>query len=185
MVWPDTGDLWTIWQTLRRDSDYGRACGVDDYLGVLECGPGQCLVLGDEPMQTAFLPTKEGWLIVRWVHAECEEDMVKVVQFVPEDVWEATPHRIHVGSGGLLLSDSAFPGDDLPTTSIEGTVPWLVVPVPEGTYEIDTADYQPDDLTHLILHRLRPAKFDSRWEPQIEIASLGTPPGSGPDHDCR
>ena len=29
-----------------KHTDYGRACGVDDYLGVLAVGPGECLVLG-------------------------------------------------------------------------------------------------------------------------------------------
>jgi hypothetical protein len=175
MTWPDTGDLWTIWNAIRSNSDYGRACGVDGYLGVLECGPGECLVLGEEPMPTAFLPTQEGWLIVRWMHAECEEDVVRAVQSAPKDVWEATPHQIHVGSGGLLLSDSAFPGNDLPSSSTEGAFPWLKVPVPKGRYEIDTADYQPDEQTRLTLHRLRLGHSHSGWQAQTAIVSLSTP----------
>jgi hypothetical protein len=149
------GGLSMVWETVRWDTDYGRACGVDDYLGVLECGPGECLVLGDEPMATAFLPTEDGWLIVRWVHAECEEDVLKAIQSVPEGAWETTPHRFQVGDGGLLLFDSAYPGDDLPSTRIGGVISWMRVPVPSGTYEIDTADYEPDDHTRSILHRLR------------------------------
>jgi hypothetical protein len=27
-------------------SDYARACGIDDYLGMLEVGPGRALILG-------------------------------------------------------------------------------------------------------------------------------------------
>ena len=38
-IWPPTGDFGTIWEAVRRDSDYGRACDVDDYLGVLTCDP--------------------------------------------------------------------------------------------------------------------------------------------------
>jgi len=148
-----------VWETWGEDeffgTDYGRACGVDDYLGVLACGPGECLVLGDEPMQTTFLPMKDCGLIVRWMWAECEEDVIRVIQSVPQSVWEATLHRLHVGGGVLLLFDSAYPGDDLPTTSVGTNIPWLKVSVPSGTYEIDTADYQPDEQTRLILHRLR------------------------------
>jgi hypothetical protein len=136
-------------------TDYGRACGVDDYLGVLACGPGDCLILGDEPMQTTFLPMKDCGLIVRWMWAECEEDVLRAVRSVPENVWEATPHRLQVGEGDLLLFDSAYPGDDLPKTGDGAEIPWLKLPVPRGTYEIDTADYQPDERTRLILHRLR------------------------------
>jgi hypothetical protein len=106
-------------------------------------------------METTFLPTGEGGLIVRWVHAECEQDVIRAVQSVPEDVWEATPLEIHVGSAGLLLFDSAFPGDDLPSTGIGTNVPWLELAIPRGRYEINTADYEPDDHTRLILHRLR------------------------------
>ena len=76
---PD-GDLSMVWETVRKHTDYGRACGVDDYLGVLAVGPGECLVLGDEPLATTFLPNKDGGLIVRWVHAECEEDVVRAIQ---------------------------------------------------------------------------------------------------------
>jgi hypothetical protein len=60
-----------VWESWGEDefsgTDHGRACGVDDYLGVLGCGPGECLVLGDEPMQTTILPAKDGGLIVRWM----------------------------------------------------------------------------------------------------------------------
>jgi hypothetical protein len=159
--WPDTGYLLKNWEAIRWHTDYGRACGVDDYLGVLEVGPGRCLVLGDEPMQTTVLPFEGGWLIIRWVHAECEEDVVRAIQSIPENIWKATPHRIHGGNDGLLVFDSAFPGYDLPSTSVEGTVPWLKLPIPSGTYEIDIADYEPNQHTRLILHRLRPAQSDS------------------------
>ena len=107
------GDLSMVWETVLKHTDYGRACGVDDYLGVLAVGPGECLVLGDEPLATTFLPKKDGGLIVRWVHAECEEDVVRAIQVVPENAWEPTPHIFHVGSGGLLLFDSACPGEEL------------------------------------------------------------------------
>jgi hypothetical protein len=156
--WPDTADPLKIWEAMRWYTDYGRACGVVDYLGVLAVGPGHCLVLGDEPMQTAFLPSELDWLVVRWVHAECEDDVVRAIQSISENVWKVTPHRIHVGSAGLLVSNSAFPGDDLPSEAERGTVPWLKLAIPSGTYEIDFADFEPDQRTRLILHRLRPGQ---------------------------
>ena len=82
--------------------------------------------------------------------------MLRAVRSVPEDVWEATPHRIRVGGGGLLVFDSAYPGDGLPSTCGDGAdVPWLEVAIPPGTYEVDIADFEPDNSTRLILHRLR------------------------------
>ena len=68
------GDLSLVWETVKTRTDYGRACGIEDYLGVLQVGPGRCLVFGDEPLATAFLPTQDGGIFVRWVHAESEED---------------------------------------------------------------------------------------------------------------
>jgi Immunity protein 21 len=153
---PATGDPATIRDAVLKSSDYSRACSVDGYLGVLEVGPGECLVLGDDPMQTAILPTIDGGLIVRWMYAESEEELLRAVRPVPEDVWEQTPHRLLVGSGGLLVFDSVYSGDDLPSTCGEGAnVSWIKVPVQMGTYEVDTADYQPNDSTRLILHRVR------------------------------
>jgi hypothetical protein len=73
---PLTGDRETIWETVRMNTDYGRACGVDDYLGVLKVGPGECLVLADEPMQTTIFPTNADALIVRWMYAESGAEKV-------------------------------------------------------------------------------------------------------------
>jgi hypothetical protein len=106
-------------------------------------------------MATAFLPAEGGGIIVRWVHAECEDDVIRALQGVPEDVWEPTPHLIHVSSGGLMVFDSAYAGDELPSTYVGEIIPWLRIVIPRGTYEVNTADYQPDRQTHLILHRLR------------------------------
>jgi hypothetical protein len=98
-------------------------------------------------------------LIVRWMYAESEEGVLRAVRSVPEDVWEATPHRACVGRGGLLLFDSAYPGDSLPNTCGDGAnVPWLEVAIPPGTYQVDTADYEPDESARLILHRFRTSR---------------------------
>lgn len=153
---PLTGDPETNRETIQAKTDYGRACGVDGYLGVLNVGDGTCLVLADDPMQTTIPPTNADALIVRWMYAKSEDQVLRAVRSVPEDIWEATPHRVSVYSSGLLLFDSSFPGDDLPSTWRDGmNAPWLKVPVPRGVYKVDFADYQPNDSTRLILHRLR------------------------------
>jgi hypothetical protein len=149
------GDLSLVWETVKTRTDYGRACGIEDYLGVLQVGPGRCLVFGDEPLATAFLPTQDGGIFVRWVHADQEEDVLRAVRAVPESLWNRFPETIEVGSGGLLLFDSACPSDDLRPPLAEGIYSWMPVPVPSGIYEIDTADYEPDDHTRVILHRLQ------------------------------
>jgi len=144
-----------VWETVRNHTDYGRACSVDDYLGMLEVGPGRCLVLGDEPMATTFFPTADGGIFVRWIHAENEQDVVRAVRSVPESLWARFPDTFEVGIGGLLLLDSACQGDELRPPSAAGIFSWMKLSVPKGTYQVYTADYQPDEWTHLILHRLK------------------------------
>jgi hypothetical protein len=136
-------------------TDYDRACAVDDYLGVLEVGPGHGLVLGDEPMQTAFIPSAEGGVLVRWGCAASEDAVLRAVGAVEESSWSPTVHRLPVGTDGAIMFDSAYPGGDVPAALRQGEHPAaLAVPLAAGSYRVETADYRPDDETCLILHRL-------------------------------
>jgi Immunity protein 21 len=148
-------DRW--WERLDlAGSDYGRACAINDSIGTLEVGPRRALILNDEPMQTAFVPRAEGGVFVRWMYAENEDEVRRAVQSIPESIWEATPHSIEVARAGVLLFDSAYPGDDLPISLGDGgTVPWLRLELPSGTYHVESADYSSDDSTRLILHLLK------------------------------
>jgi hypothetical protein len=142
-------------------SDYARACGIDDYLGTLKVGHGEVVILGDEPMQTAFIPNPEGGIFVRWMYAESEGDIRRALGSVPESAWRPTPHRIEVSREGLLVFDSASPGHALPPPSKDvDPSSWIHIELPEGTYMVDTADYEPDGSTRLILHRLRGHRSD-------------------------
>lgn len=81
-------------------NDYARARGVDDCLGTLRVGPGEALVLGDEPMRAAFVSKPDGGVLIRWMYAENEAGVQRAVEEIPESVWEATPHKIKVGRRG-------------------------------------------------------------------------------------
>ena len=41
---------------LDEEGDYGRACDVDGYIGLIDVGHTTALVLGDHPARTTFLP---------------------------------------------------------------------------------------------------------------------------------
>jgi hypothetical protein len=115
-------------------------------------------------MQTAFIPRPGGGVFVRWMYAEDEDSVRRAVELVPETIWDATPHRMGIARGGLLIFDSAYPGDALPTSSGDRAIIDAVrIEVAPGIYRVDTADYEPDDSTRVILHRLRsedPNAFD-------------------------
>jgi hypothetical protein len=135
-------------------SDYDRACGVGGYLGVLNVGTGSGLVLGDEPMQTAFLPSADGGTLIRWVYAENGKKVREAVCFAPVSIWSTTQHRFTVRGARMLVFDAAYPGDDHPRFQGQDVSPLLDLPIDSGEYRIETADYRPDEGTWLILHRL-------------------------------
>lgn len=137
-------------------NDYARACRVDDWLGTLRVGTGEALILGDEPMPTAFVSRPDGGVLIRWMHAENEADVQRAVEEVPESAWKATPHKIEVGRRGLIMFDAAYPGDELPPIEDRrADAPWTRIDIPPGDYLVDTIDHQPDASTRLVLHRLR------------------------------
>jgi hypothetical protein len=135
-------------------NDYDRACRIKDYLGVLKVGMGSGLILGDEPMQTSFLRRADGGILIRWGHAENEDDVRDAVCGAPETIWSPTEHRLKVGRARVIIFDSAYAGDDLPSYQGPDVLPVLDVALATGDYRIETADYKPDENTWLILHRL-------------------------------
>lgn len=65
--------------------DYGDACVVDEYLGLLSLDWGAVLVLGDEPLRTTVVPRPEGPAIVRWLHAPAAEELLALALSVRLD----------------------------------------------------------------------------------------------------
>lgn len=154
--WQPESSFSELLESVMANSDYGRACSVRGYLGSLRIGPGNGLVLHDENMPTAFVPTHKGGLLVRWDYAENEEGVRKALHSTPESIWQETEHTLEVAEGRLLIFDSAYPGESLPNTCGDGAnVAYLEVVMPPGTYEVDTAEYEPEESTRLVVHRLR------------------------------
>ncbi len=137
-------------------TDYGRACAVEEYLGVVDVGPGRGVVLGDEPTATAWLPVSEGGgVLVRWVAAESEEDVVAALGDLESAEWEPAGVSLEVTSGELVLFDAACARGNCGPDSA-GSVGSLVIELEPGMYTFETAEYGSDDDTELLLHRLSP-----------------------------
>lgn len=139
-------------------SDYDRACDVEEYLGLLDIGAGQGLVLGGDPCGTVWLGSTRpgdgdeggaaGGILVRWVYSNSEAEAIASLAHVPASAWRDDDLALTVGREPLYLLDAAYNLDDL-----EGD-DHLTIHLPAGTYSIATADYEPDAHTSLILHRL-------------------------------
>jgi hypothetical protein len=121
--------------------DYGRACAVEDRLGVIPVGAGKALVLGDEPAQTAWRPP----VLVRWIYAGSEETVLRHLGRLPEALFEGGGPLFEV-PGPLVLFDASWPGRD-----VQGGVTRIVLE--PGRYRISTGESRADAETFLVLHR--------------------------------
>lgn len=137
-------------------TDYDRACDVERWLGLIDIGVGQGLVLGGEPLGTAWqasIPSPEsdnkaGGILIRWVYANNEADVIDAIEHVSEVTWQDDGMVLCVGREPLYLLDAAYAGRQL-----EGD-DYLTIHLSAGKYSIATAEYEPDRRTSLLVHRL-------------------------------
>lgn len=129
--------------------DYDRACGIQDWLGVLDVGSGQALVLNDEPMQTTAWSAGDRTLLVRWHHATSEEAVVGQLERMISLDFPEPSIVVDFGSRSVVLCDSAVPGVDVDEDEI------LRLDLASARNEARTLDLVLDEETRLILHLLR------------------------------
>ena len=143
--------LLSHWHGIDTD-DYDRSCGIDDYLGLLDVGSGRALVLGEEPMATAWqlLSGPAEGVLVRWQFADDEASVVEALADLSKVSWEATGIVFDVADSSLVLFDAACPGKD-PDCNSTGCK--LNILLNEKQYLIETAHYTPNENTALFLHR--------------------------------
>ena len=129
-------------------TDYARACAVDDALGLLTVGTGVGLVLGDEPMATAWWPSFDrlGGVLIRWRWANDEAACHAAFAQLASLRWSDASLALPVPTGHAVLFDAAYGGWD-----IEARLTIKLVP---ATYGVETVEYVPDEETAFLLHRL-------------------------------
>jgi len=154
--------------------DYDRACDVDGYLALLEIGTGQGLVLGGDPMSTAWWPrvapdgtgADRGGILIRWFYANSEADVIEAVERVPEAAWVDDGLTLVVGQAPLYLMDSGSPGGELGAFEKLGIhEDHLKIHLPAGRYALATAIVESDAHTSLVLHRLKPISNATTIDP--------------------
>ena len=103
------------------------------------------LVLGDEPLSTAYLP--EYRVLVRWCYAESEEGVADIIRVgLPTAPWEEGP--VLSTSGELVMFDAAYFGTEVGTLTDSTTLE-----LEAGRYRVDSASVEPDRLTSFRVHR--------------------------------
>lgn len=131
-------------------TDYARACDVFDYLGVIPCGSLEVLVLGDEPLQSAFTVTGDEVAIVRWVSCMSNERAAEVIDSLPSQllvIGEAVQFSVH--EPHLFLFDAAL---DKPSV-----VESHCVAVEPGRYTVTTESHKRDQEFEFLVHRFKRA----------------------------
>jgi hypothetical protein len=87
------------------EGDYGRACAVEDYIGLIDVGPAQALVLGDDQARTTFLP-EHGVLFREVARSDDLDPTTLVAEQLPAIEWN--PSLTWKITEPLILFDSAY-----------------------------------------------------------------------------
>jgi len=134
-------------------TDYERASDVLDYLGVIPCSSSDVLVLGDEPMQSAFATVEQGLVIVRWVscvsRARAEEligNLPLQLPFIEDSI------NFTVREPNLYLFDSAL---DRPLVVGSGVCRIDMTP---GRYAVTVERYEREHEFEFLVHRFLPIR---------------------------
>jgi len=130
-------------------SHYDLACDVLDPVGVLTIPMCSVLVLGDEPMQTAWIPQDSGGLLVRWMWAANEPQILGALP-TALDFEGIEPFTFRTKPGEHTLMDAAEPGLGV-TDSLT-----LVLPPPSTEWQIATRVHAPGPSLSLVVHRFTP-----------------------------
>lgn len=127
-------------------SDYERACDQADYVSVIACSSSEVLVLGDEPLQSAFVMRNEEVLVLRWVSCVSSEGAVRAVEQLPSVLPSIEePSKFSLKHRGLIMFDAAVGGIDPAVCS--------GVDLSPGSYSVTAEKYKRDGAYEFLVHR--------------------------------
>ncbi len=129
-------------------TDYARACGVHEDVGVIPLGEAHVVVLGDEPDRTALLPHSGDVFILRWRWAPSGPTLLSALMGEIQRLAYDESVAFRTRPGRHVLFDSAYEGANPDTC--------LVVDLDVDHYIIGTALFAPDAGVCALVHRLRP-----------------------------
>jgi len=130
------------------ETDYQRACEVADSVGVVAVGSGDGLILGDEPLPTAWVPNESGGgVLVRWVYADSEAAVVDYIRGGGQnDVVPESGTSVDL-AGPCVLFDAAEPGDDIRGDHV-------AVGLRSGRYVVTSALVDVSPETRILVHQV-------------------------------
>ena len=128
------------------ESDYERACDQVDFVSVIACGSAQVVVLGDEPLQSAFVVKSEGVIVVRWVSCVSSAHAASAIAKLPSVLPAIEePTKFRLDDRGLIMFDAAADCIDPAVVSN--------VDVKPGMFTATTEKYKSEGCYEFLVHR--------------------------------
>jgi len=127
-------------------TDYDRACAVADYVGKLTCGTGEVLVLGDEPLRSAFFVTNQTLAIARWWSCESAERAVTALLELPSRLPAIEESvRFQTAATSLIMFDAARHGEEHGDHRLTA--------IAAGSYLVTSERYELPEVFRFLIHR--------------------------------
>ncbi|MES2952854.1 MAG: Imm21 family immunity protein [Pseudomonadota bacterium] len=128
------------------ESDYDRACDQVSYVSAIACGSAQVVVLGDEPLQSAFVVKSDSVLVVRWVSCVSSERAASAIAQLPSALPAIEePTKFRLDDRGLIMFDSAVASIDPAVCS--------KVDLRPGVFTVTTEKYKSEGVHEFLVHR--------------------------------
>jgi Immunity protein 21 len=131
----------------RFTSDYERACATTEYLEHIPAGTGDVLVLGDEPLQSAFVRASNNLMIARWMYAQSHDQANTILQGPIGEALELTAKvPFVVKEDRIVLLDSALAGSQVIDK-------FDIAHIEPGSYKVTTEKIEMKTQYSFIIHR--------------------------------
>ncbi len=130
-------------------TDYDRACDIEDYLGLINVGKGEAIVLGGDELATTWFPLSEdqAGFLIRWNYGNSEFDVINAAKSLINEAGKDENIEFTVKDSNLILFAAAEPGN-------YQIYPRLKFNLSSGNYKIFTNEYK-DEQTSVICHSFR------------------------------
>jgi hypothetical protein len=126
-------------------SDYDRACQAFGYLSLAMCDSEEILILGDEPLQSAFIHSPQGLLIVRWISCLSPTLATSALTELPTSLPNLQePLRFKIDTNLLMFDSAADGAKDLASVEVEA--------IP-GCVWVTTQKYESIEHFEFLIHR--------------------------------
>lgn len=135
------------------EADYGEACSIRDYVGLIEVSGETAIVLGDEPLSTtAFKSSDNNTLVIARCYYTNKETLPKSIltsiDLVAIGPW-TLDQKFEVQTETHFLFDSAFSGYTVDYDDVEK----MQLTIRKGNYAIWTTEYSPTEDSKFLLHK--------------------------------